>query len=453
MSSDNKIKNFLSKELDVNLFINEKIITYMLCIVALAFPVLELICEICGHTFALQEGILRTAGIMFLVYAVFCVIYKKKHILVWSDIFFALSIVFSVISIIFSLDIEVSLGGCYVNMREDPQQVLGYFMIFFMATQVSEYENRKKIIIAMLIVCAFHTIPSILQYIDLWPYPPQQAIDETKSYGLTQHYNFYGALAVMFTGLTTMIFLFKKTIKSYVWYAVATVCFVASLFAECRLVWVGTISFFVLVICIEIYLKKKNKESLIDIKRLAIIIVTFGVVFVLFMLFASSMREQLLETYNEVSGDNLGQLGNNRFHAWYVGLVAVKDHLLTGVGFDNYEMAFFLHPELVRGWTMFKGHNEYIHTLVTQGLPSAINYIAMCFYVWIFGIKKSATEKDSNQRAIYYILLVMVTGYFVQAFFNSSVTNIAPYKWLVMGLLVPRCIQKLIWENKEKTLS
>ena len=69
--------------------------------------------------------------------------------------------------------------------------------------------------------------------------------------------------------------------------------------------------------------------------------------------------------------------------------------------------------------------------------------MALCLYAVIRGIKDGFArfrdglrEGKSSSCVICFALLIMVFGYFSQALFSSSVTNIAVYKWILMGLVL-----------------
>ena len=128
----------------------------------------------------------------------------------------------------------------------------------------------------------------------------------------------------------------------------------------------------------------------------------------------------------------------------------MQKYPIVGVGFDNYRYCFEIyHKDL--GWSQNKGHNEYIHTLVTQGIPSGINYLAFAFYCCFFPLIKILKGNSEFAKShLTKIFLITLFAYFVQALFNSSVTNVAPYKWILMGLLLPRLEQKNLLYIKKK---
>ena len=89
-----------------------------------------------------------------------------------------------------------------------------------------------------------------------------------------------------------------------------------------------------------------------------------------------------------------------------------------------------------------KGHNEYLHTLVTQGVFAVINYILLLVYSFVTGVKNVIKTTDDNKRTITWIFLGMFIGYAAQAFFNSSVINVAMYFWIIVGMTMPKASQK-----------
>lgn len=439
-----KKKSIFSNEIDLSYITNnlEDILANVLAVIAISFPGIELICTLTGHPYKLMQTQLRVIGYVGFTFMLIMFLNNKKHRFVLSDLLLTCMVLFSVLSIIFSFDIDSAIAGCAVDYGEDVGQFVGYYIIFFAATHISGIKNRRRILISVLVASALHTIPALLQHFRLWPVETLFDEFETASYGLTQHYNFYGALAVIFSALATIIFLVKDNKHYMLWYVVAMLCFMAALFSNSRLTWVGLFGYIFFVMVVEIYLRKKKTEALLSMRRFGVLLLSFVVIGVLVALFDGAVASQISETAGEIEGEYSGSLGTGRLEIWTVGLYGVKDHLLTGLGLDNYYYAYELYPYEIKWYPAIKGHNEYIHTLVTQGLPALICYLALCCYTIFFSLKNIASDNEKAQKIITYIFVVMVVGYYCQAMFNSSVTNVAPYKWLIMGLLLPRCKQE-----------
>lgn len=444
-----KLKGLMNKKITLGDWREdtEGFLTNFLVLVALSFPMVELVAVMLGHIHEFMVPLLWFITLVGVIILIVLGVNGKFKGLYLSDVFLMLSIVFTVISIIFSKSLLITFTGSMEYFSEDPFQVLGYFVIFFMASQVTSYENRKKLIVALLVVAVFHTIPAILQHMQLWPFRVLAEEPFNPSSGLTQHFNFYGAIAILFAGLTCMIFLMKNTKKYYLWYFAALMCFVTAMFSGSRLTWVGLAASFCFVLVMELYQKIKGVQSMISAKRYIVLMISFAVICFLLVMFDNVITSQVNETARELGGD-VTNMGTGRMNMWMVGLECVKDYPFTGVGFDNFVYCYKAHPEYNHGWIGHKAHNEYLQIFVTQGVFSGINYLAMCLYTVLFGIKRMMTiDEETKQKATSYILLVMLVGFFCQALFNNSATNISPYKWMIMGLILSRCKQKSLKKN------
>jgi len=441
-----KNNSLLSKELDLSFITDnlENILAKVLAIVAVSFPGIELICTLAGYPHKLMQTQLRTIGYVGMTFLLIVFLSKKTHRFVMSDLLVLCMAVCSILSVVFSFDIDSAIAGCAVGYGEDIGQFVGYYIIFLMATHIYQDKYRKLILISILMAAALHTVPAWMQHFKIWPVKTLFTEFETAAYGLTQHYNFYGALAVIFSALSAMIFLMKNNKKYILWYVISIICFMAALFSNSRLTWVGLAGYMLFVLIVEIYFRNKNIESVLSGKRIWVMILSFVIVCIFVALFDGAVASQISETAGEIEGDYSGSLGTGRLEIWTVGLYGVKDNLLTGLGLDNYYYAYELYPYEIQWRPAIKGHNEYIHTLVTQGVPALISYLALCCYVIFFSLKVMIYDNDKIRKSMTYILVAMAVGYFCQAMFNSSVTNIAVYKWLIMGLLLPRSSQKVI---------
>ena len=121
----------------------------------------------------------------------------------------------------------------------------------------------------------------------------------------------------------------------------------------------------------------------------------------------------------------------------------VPGHWLTGVGLDNYRYVFISSPDYVEGmYLQDKAHNEFLHILVTQGLPSLINYLALLIFAGAGAVKSILNETSVKKRAVTWILLGMLITYCFQSLFNSSIPYVVIYFWIAVGLITPRNVIK-----------
>lgn len=120
--------------------------------------------------------------------------------------------------------------------------------------------------------------------------------------------------------------------------------------------------------------------------------------------------------------------GSDRIWLWGRSLRLVPKYFWTGTGVDNFSTAFKEVDN--RGIALFdKAHNEYLHLLITQGIFVFVAYITLLAIIFIKGIRYK------GENYLVFVLLFAFIGYAGQAFMNISVYNVAPFFFIVMGLL------------------
>lgn len=444
---------------------NEKLFTAIIIASLFAFPIFQTIGIFFKIDFFLQEEFLSLQGALCTFFTIiYLVFFYKKNTekkIVLSDIFILTSIIFCIISIIFSKCIKISLTG-FKNYSETPLQVLGYFGLFFVCSNITETKNKKSILYSLLFLGIIEAIVAFLQNFSLWPVTsycdPEWHLKDHLAFGFTQHCNFFAPIAIIFTALYATKFIYSTTRKEkYFCLLFSVICCLSILFTYTRIGWVGIISILlgILFLEISIYITKKDKILFIThIKKYCFILLSFFICFFIVGSVSGQLKKDLENSKKELkeiavnSSNNsetynsFNSFGTNRGKIWLSGLRALKKYPFTGVGFDIYSFSFFINPQYGLS-TQNKGHNEYIHTLVTQGIFSGINYLAFVFYCCYFSYNKilKGTDEYSKSNTTKFFLIA-VFAYFVQALFNSSVTNVAVYKWILMGLLLTRQEQK-----------
>ena len=145
----------------------------------------------------------------------------------------------------------------------------------------------------------------------------------------------------------------------------------------------------------------------------------------------SSIGSDTISMFKEVKEISTGNLdesyGTNRMHIWKETIKIVPKNIYFGVGIDNFLNAFGDEPlRSERGRKIDKAHNEYLQTLVTEGIFALIAYLIFVIAVCLKGLKTKS------------LYLIPVFGYLVQAFFNISVIEVAPLLYILMGFMVKK---------------
>jgi O-antigen ligase len=81
----------------------------------------------------------------------------------------------------------------------------------------------------------------------------------------------------------------------------------------------------------------------------------------------------------------------------------------------------------MKGVTIDKAHNEYLHIAVVTGIPSLLTYLSIL--VIIFWRNITQVKRDKTKL----IVAFAVFAYLAQAFSNISVIAVAPLFWILLG--------------------
>ena len=358
-------------------------------------------------------------------------ILKKKYKKNIIDIFLVLCIIFGVISTIFAHNMEIAIFGEY-NRYEGLLQICYYITILFISSFVYD-KNKKYIINTILFTGIIQFLYGFLQVIPFYEFIPVVGKGVTLARGMITNSNFYGTYMLICLTYSLGLFLdAKDKNKKIVYFVLYNVFVVGLLIANALSSIVG---FICILMCLLIYsiIKKTYKKFILI--TLSFITVLIGITEAE-LTFAISDLIKTKDEVIEISKGNFDDhFGTDRMYVWKETLKIVPNHLVNGVGIDNYAYAFDGEAlTMYNGYILYdKAHNEYLQTLVTQGIFSLISYLSIFIIIVINGIKNSFKNNE-----LYLILPVI--GYMVQAFFNISVIEVAPLFYIALGLLIKRKI-------------
>lgn len=428
------------------LFADENLMTKVICFIVVMIPLIELVSQIIKQGSSYQDVTLYMFGPLALLLLFFLLVNKKKVYVRTSDVFWLFLMFFAYLSLATSLDIKWSMHGLLFNC-EDPIHYLGYHMLFLVCTTIGQYQNKIKIIKAYVVMFSIEIVVGFLQRFDMWPFTTSFAGSPRTgaSLGLTQNNCFYGGLMVLGVALFTILFVSEQNIKKTIlWFILAIATFFTAMFAMARLAWLGIGCMLLFVFCLEIFQKIQKKRSVVDMRKLCAIVGVYAIIFCIMVLWDPYVGETYERASAEVEVSQVEDFGTGRGYIWKTGLEAWTKRPILGIGLDNYREAFWSRIEQGENIKIeYQSHNDYINYLVCQGIFGFVNYVALCFWVWFVGVKRFLNDGSAReQRVLDYLLLAMIIGYYAKACLDCSVVYVAPYKWIIMGLLVPRCEQK-----------
>lgn len=420
----------------------------------LLMPVSEVIAEVLSH---FHPKILPSIfhpfffGLYGVIGTLAAVIYKSCELTEaktrgkWfaPDVFYLLMILFMVISAVFSTNPGVYARDYLLN-SENPLDFLGYFSLFYAGSRIRSPEYRKKLIVVFLIVEVMHGIAAFFQTFNIQIAYSLLTWHSGSAYGLTPNSNYYGGLAVFMLACVSGTLLFSELFGARRYLKVLSAVFAGFVFytmmgSRARLVWPGFAVMMVFYLVSGLVMIKsgidrtKLKRYFI---RLLILCTVFAAVFAVAHLFTDYVSEEIYRTQMEVTGVYDSGIGSDRLLLWQCGLESVPKHWATGIGLDNYYQVFIeKYGNADYAFFRAKAHNEFINTLVTQGVFAFAFYMLVFARTVVINVKKVFRSYNEESRAISWLLLAMFVTYLAQAFFNTSVRSVAPHFWLVFGLL------------------
>ena len=441
---------------------SEKFFFYYLIFVMISLPVTEFLDEKHSNIFVSQPIIVEVAGYVG-VFAFLVHFLKHQDIKYYlTDVLYLLLFTFSLLSALFTQNRNATWFGFYYD--EWLSNFMGYFSLMLAGTMIQQKQMRKNILCAFVIVTIIQATAGTLQTFGIYQmecmYDPERVMPERISYGLIQHVNWYGGLCVLLFACSAGIYLFtsNKAVRNIL-YVLSIFCFYTLISAESRLAWAGIIAFIVFIVFSMIVMRSKgyDKQKLksILIRFIILLIGMIAVIAVCILVFGRILERierstyELTEENNREGLTNLENFGTRRGLIWKQGLKAFAKHWAFGIGLDNYRDAFLKDPDYHDAWTQGKGHNEYIHYLVTQGIFQLITYLTLLVYAAKTAVRNVIKNDDNEERFINWIFLGMFFGYTAQAFFNSSIVNVAPYFWITIGMLLTKKNQRYFGHSKQ----
>ena len=355
------------------------------------------------------------------------VIKKEKIRFNPVDLFFVWIFIFSLVSAILSIHTESAFFG-FRGRYEGFFQIMYYFSLFFLSSFLDK-KNKKIVSYAILFAGAVEVIYAILQVTQWLPVFTQYHHKKPWATGFVTNPNFFGSLTVLCLSSTIGFFFDADNKYKKIIFSLLIILFMWGLLIS------DTLSAFVGLIVVLMYL---FVYSIIKKKKLkfAIVILLLSLMTTILTCTGSTrLVKDFIKTKNQsveiAKGHIKDNYGSNRMYIWKNTLRVVPDNLFIGVGIDNFYYAFGDRPLTMKGWFFDKAHNEYLQILVCEGILALISYLAFFGYITINGIKYSIKNNK-------LFLILPVIGYLVQAFFNISVIEVAPFFYVTIGLCLIR---------------
>ena len=443
----NKINAILDK---INVFI----VIYLIVLVPITFLINYFSIFHFGSrfTFKIHQALTMILPLEIIIYSY--KLFSKQFRLNIFDLLIFLLILVGFISVMNARDMTLALWGS-TNRYEGFIQICAYYFLFLNARFIKDKDQVIKIINSLIVVGLLQFIYSCLQVFVRGDYIyVKNEVVSYRASGFIGHPNMLGTYIVLTLLLALgMYLLYDKNKKFYL--ISSLLLYINLILTQSTGPYFGFVIGLIFMIIYLIIKKKINIEQILVIVSASVILL-LGTTMISRAYCENKFYDKFEDDFTIVGDikttfttlgkiitssdeeDNYGvtsvqQYGSNRLWIWKRSLKLVPKYLWTGAGIDNFGIVFMesLNETDLSYMTnayIDRAHNEYLQILVTEGIFSLLFYLTLLFLVFMRGIK----SKDT----LVWVLMFGFVGYAVQAFSNIRVYNMAPFFFVVMGILV-----------------
>lgn len=414
----------------------EKIIYVIILLVMVLIPALKLstyiptIEKFYTNVFEIKRVYVLWGSIFLLLITYIYLILSKKEKISYVDIIVYVLIVLAFLSTNYAVDfLKAFFGEDY--RYEGLLTILSYYLLILNAKSIRKEKYKKNIIKLFISIGVFQSIYALLQSYTLLPFIRRHS-SRYMAMGLCGNPNFFGSYMVMQSLLVGYMYIYrskKRYLLLYVLFSITLYLAESSgpvLSALCALIF----SIFV------IPKKWKKILLLIVLMLLSFVFASKSLKDIQINKYNTYIHEEweIVEEISSITKKPKEQIGNGRLLLWKNSLPLVKEYWLIGCGLDNFQNVY---PNA--GYVKYdKAHNVYLQISVTNGVPALIFFLILLFIAFIKGIK-------CRNSYIFPIYMAFI-GYSIQAFLNISVIDVAPYYYIMLGLIFS---EKIDYKNNK----
>lgn len=426
----------------------QKMLFYGFAVLIFLLPLPQMFLSRNERGVAMQASVILFAAIYFSFFLVIEILNKRfsfhTHGLVLKCLI-GLTII-GIINVLFSEYKMISLYGTIIRM-EGLFSLVSYYIIFLAASVIKEEKYRRMILYLFLILGCVVTILGVVQFTglsDMSAYPGMAEVP-------MKNPNFYGAFAVLFTGIGMGgYFMYSKDSEvthpfrgwtRLLWFVFVLFGYTACIVSASTLVYVGLIMMLFMYLFLECVSKRKKLLSFFWL-----VVGLIAVIVIFDLLKSGAVLYEITTVGNQIKeeGSVFGNsVGSNRMLIWKQTLALLPKYWLFGCGIELLVVHCFDHADMGGAYAFDRAHNEYLNLWVTEGIFALVIYLVFLFALFLPGIAMFMKNKKTGEvrhvgDEVSKIAFFAFFGYIAQAFFNSSVVQVAPYFWMICGLLYSR---------------
>lgn len=389
-------------------------------------------------------------GLFYFLFFLFVEALNKRICLrPWKPVFVSVIglLVWGLITVFYAEDKLLAMYG-KLSREEGLISLAVYYAVFIATASLRNEKYRKGLCYGFLFLGCMVSVLGLLQFTKIWT-------SGTRSPGIASvpfcNSNFFASFAVMFTGVGIGGFYLcqekESTAGLYsrrmgpVWYFLVLLGYIGCICAESSVAYVGLLMMFLLYLFLELATKRR--------RLLPFLMLILGFVMVAFLLDKlknGGVSQEILSVGRQIEAEGtvLGNsVGSGRMGAWKKIVALLPEYGVFGCGIEHLGELYIERYGIVNGVYFDKAHNEYLHIWITQGIPAVLLYLSYLFALFFPGVGLFLQkQREHGKQTVFHetnkIALFAFFGYIAQAFFNISVIQVAPYFWMLCGLLYCR---------------
>ncbi len=328
----------------------------------------------------------------------------------------------------------------------DITKTLLSFLLLFLASRIFiTYKNATDLLIkGGIISTVVATSIGLFQYFTTIPGNSESMVLEAlyEVRGLMSHKNQYAISLFLMLPFTIFgIFRMNSWWKALSIYSTFIVLLTITIL-QTRSVWLATLALLsgILISWLIISIRKRkiriirSKKTLIII-ALVLIVAVQGSIFIIKKTGTQDLFRYQISTLTDTDSDN----NQGRIKIWQATWLLAQDNLALGVGPGNWKISVLPyynlnHGEHYKNWR--RPHNDYLWVLAEKGIPGLISYLLIFIIISYYGIKILIHEKEKGTILFTSLLVSVIAGYMIIAFFTFPLERINHQVFLTLIMAV-----------------
>ncbi|MDQ0352368.1 putative inorganic carbon (HCO3(-)) transporter [Alkalibacillus filiformis] len=258
-----------------------------------------------------------------------------------------------------------------------------------------------------------------------------------KSWAFFDNSNHFGTYAMLMLMFLFIVYLMSNQTKYMtMWLMIGVIIFIALLYTSARAGWIGLLAG-ALVITGFMIIKRRDL-----LKRWTVMLTALFVTMVIidftedhFVLGEfMSVGEDARQVVEQEPGD-----APARWQFWVISVELMAENFWTGTGPSTFNQVYYDAIGVEDG-RHDNSHNEFVEVGLTLGVPALMVYVVFLSLIFWKGVSASRVT-EGNEQLLTVLLLASVVSYLVKVMFNVSVIPVAPFFFVVLGMIWRRASQ------------